>query len=66
MVQRAVREGGVRGDLTERDVVFALIRFARPLAVGLPAAEERQLAHRHLDVYIDGLCRKIHFPQRGA
>jgi hypothetical protein len=33
-----------------------MIRFARPLAVGLPAAEERALAHRHLDVYIDGLC----------
>ncbi|KQV51924.1 hypothetical protein ASC93_04500 [Massilia sp. Root335] len=56
MVQRAVQTGRVRGDLSERDVVFAMIRFARPLAVGLPAAEERALAHRHLDVYIDGLC----------
>jgi hypothetical protein len=33
-----------------------LIRFARPLAVGLPPGEERALAHRHLDFYIDGLC----------
>jgi AcrR family transcriptional regulator len=55
IVKRAVQEGRVRGDLTERDVVFALIRFARPLAVGLPVAEERALAHRHLDFYIDGL-----------
>ncbi|MGE0785697.1 MAG: TetR/AcrR family transcriptional regulator [Sandaracinaceae bacterium] len=46
----------LRGDLTERDIVFALTRFARPLAMGLPAAEERALAHRHLDFYIDGLC----------
>lgn len=56
MVKGAVRTGRVRADLSERDVVFAMIRFARPLAVGLPAAEERALAHRHLDVYIDGLC----------
>lgn len=56
MVKRAVKTGRVRSDLTERDVVFALIRFARPLAVGLPASEERALAHRHLDIYIDGLC----------
>jgi hypothetical protein len=33
-----------------------LTRFARPLALGLPAGEERALAHRHLDFYIDGLC----------
>ncbi len=26
------------------------------LAVGLPVAEERALAHRHLDFYVDGLC----------
>lgn len=56
MVKRAVQTGRVHGDLTERDVVFALIRFARPLAVELPASEERALAHRHLDIYIDGLC----------
>ena len=56
MVKRAVKTGRVRSDLTERDVVFALIRFARPLAVGLPASAERALAHRHLDIYIDGLC----------
>jgi hypothetical protein len=35
--------------------VFALVRFARPLAMGLPSSEERALAHRHLDFYIDGL-----------
>jgi AcrR family transcriptional regulator len=56
LVRRAVQAGSLRGDLSERDVVFALIRFARPLAVGLPASEERALAHRHLDFYIDGLC----------
>ena len=57
LVERVMEEGRVRSDLSERDIVFALIRFARPLAVGLPWAEERKIAHRHLDFYIDGLCR---------
>jgi AcrR family transcriptional regulator len=58
LVSRAVRDGPLRGDLSELDIVFALIRFARPLAVGLPSGEERTLAHRHLDFYIDGLCAR--------
>jgi AcrR family transcriptional regulator len=61
IVRRAVKDGPLRSDLSERDVVFALIRFARPLAIGLPLSEERALAHRHLDFYIDGLRA----PQRG-
>ena len=58
LVRRAADGGRLRDDLTERDIVFALIRFARPLAVGLPLDEERALAHRHLDFYIDGLCAR--------
>ncbi|WP_295982836.1 TetR/AcrR family transcriptional regulator [uncultured Variovorax sp.] len=56
LVRRATQAGSLRADLSERDIVFALTRFARPLAMGLPADEERALAHRHLDFYIDGLC----------
>jgi AcrR family transcriptional regulator len=48
----------LRRDASERDIVFALTRFARPLAMGLPPGEERALAHRHLDFYIDGLCAR--------
>jgi AcrR family transcriptional regulator len=55
LVQSAARDGRIRSDVSERDIVFALTRFARPLAMGLPAAEEHALAHRHLDFYIDGL-----------
>ena len=57
LVKRAVRDGPLRSDLAARDIVFALIRFSRPLAVGLPRSEEAALAHRHLDVYVDGLRR---------
>ncbi|MCR4265976.1 TetR/AcrR family transcriptional regulator [Nitratireductor sp. ZSWI3] len=56
IVGRALEDGRLRSDLTERDIVFAMIRFSRPLAVGLPLEEERAVAHRHLDFYIDGLC----------
>lgn len=55
LVARAAQDGPLRSDLSERDIVFALIRFARPLAVGLPFSEERALAHRHLDFYVNGL-----------
>jgi AcrR family transcriptional regulator len=59
LVDRAVRGGLLRSGLSERDVVFALIRFARPLAMGLSPSEERSLAHRHLDFYIDGLTAVV-------
>lgn len=62
LVDCATRAGPLRSDLSERDIVFALTRFARPLAMALPASEERALAHRHLDFYIDGLCA----PERRA
>ena len=63
LVKRVIEQGRVRGDLSEADIVFALIRFARPLALGLPWDEERAIAHRHLDFYIDGLCQRS---QHGA
>jgi AcrR family transcriptional regulator len=58
LVARAVRDGNLDSDFSERDIVFATIRFSRPLAIGLSAGEERAVAHRHLDFYIDGLCRQ--------
>lgn len=65
LVRHAVQSGSLRSDLSERDIVFALIRFGRPLAVGWPSSKERSLAHRHLDFYIDGLCAaQPHEPNR--
>ena len=43
-------------DLTVGDIVFATIRFGRPLAIGLAPAEDRAIAHCQLDRYVDGLC----------
>jgi len=58
LVAGAVQDGDLGSDVSERDIVFATIRFARPLAVGLSAGEERAIAHRQLDFYIDGLCSR--------
>jgi AcrR family transcriptional regulator len=57
IVTGAIKDGKLGSDVSERDVVFAMVRFARPLAIGLPLGEERAIAHRHLDLFIDGLCR---------
>jgi AcrR family transcriptional regulator len=58
IVARAIKDGMLGNDVSERDIVFAMIRFARPLAIGLPPSVERAMAHRHLGFYIDGLCRR--------
>jgi AcrR family transcriptional regulator len=55
MLEQGKQAGRLRDDLRLVDVVFPAIRFSRPLAIGLPPADERALAHRHLDIYIDGL-----------
>ena len=60
IVARAIKDGNLGSDVSEKDIVFAMIRFARPLAIGLSPSEERAIAHRQLSFYIDGLCR----PQR--
>lgn len=56
LVVGAAQSGSLRGGSSMGDIVFALTRFARPLAMGLDPREERALAHRHLDFYIDGMC----------
>jgi AcrR family transcriptional regulator len=55
IVERGKRDGRLRDEAKIVDIVFAVIRHWRPLAIGLPRADERALAHRHLDVYVDGL-----------
>ncbi len=56
MVRRAKADGSLRSDTRVPDIVFAVIRFSRPVSLGLDPADERALAHRHLDIYLDGLA----------
>lgn len=55
IVDQGKRSGCLREETRVVDVVFAVIRFSRPLAMGLARDDERTLAHRHLDIYLDGL-----------
>jgi AcrR family transcriptional regulator len=64
MVTRGMAEGRLPSDSSPADIVFATIRFSRPLAVGLSAANERAIAHRHIDTYVDGLDCSSRDPER--
>lgn len=55
LIERNRTDHQLRADLSVGDIVFATIRFGRPLAIGLPPAVDRAIAHRQLDLYIDGL-----------
>jgi AcrR family transcriptional regulator len=55
ILQRSRDDALIRSDVEATDIVFAVIRFSRPVKIGLTHADERALAHRHLDIYIDGL-----------
>lgn len=55
LLDRGRSDGSLRPEASGPDVAFAVIRFSRPVALGLSHADERALAHRHLDIYVDGL-----------
>lgn len=55
ILDRAKAEGAISAELTAADLASAVIRFSRPLGIGLPADRERAIAHRHIDTYVDGL-----------
>lgn len=52
----AAADGAIGPEFTAADIALAAIRFCRPLAIGLAGAEERAIAHRQLDHYLDGLA----------
>lgn len=56
LVETAQRDEAISSDITATDIAFATIRFCRPLAIGVGTAEERAIAHRQLDSYLDGLA----------
>ena len=55
IIDRGRQEGQLRSDVSPADIALATIRFCRPLAIGWSLDEERALAHRHIDVYLNGL-----------
>lgn len=56
LVGAAHRDQAIPMSIAATDIAFATIRFCRPLAIGLDIDEERAIAHRQLDSYLDGLA----------
>ncbi|MGY0058152.1 TetR/AcrR family transcriptional regulator [Streptomyces sp. LZ34] len=54
LLRRAGEAGLIRPDVVFGDIALMIIRLSRPLPGGV-IPDDEALAHRHLDVYIDGL-----------
>lgn len=55
LVDQALAAGTLRPDVTFADVGMLLVRMARPLPGPIPRDLDNRLAHRHLDLLLDGL-----------
>lgn len=56
LVAAAIDDGALDHEHTATDIALVAIRFCRPLAIGLAAADDRAIAHQQLDRYVDGLA----------
>ena len=55
MIDRALADGTLRPDVAFGDISLLIIRLTRPLPRPFPRPLDDRLAHRHLDLLIDGL-----------
>jgi AcrR family transcriptional regulator len=55
LLDHAHRDGALRKDITFGDVGLILVRLSRPLPGTLPDDVQRELAHRHADLFLAGL-----------
>ncbi|MFI0481687.1 TetR/AcrR family transcriptional regulator [Actinomadura sp. 9N215] len=55
LIAAAQEDGDLRGDVTHGDIGILLVRLSRPLPGPMPRDVADELAHRHLDLLIDGL-----------
>lgn len=68
MIDRAQAAGTLRPDVAFGDIALLLVRVARPLPGPVPRDLDDGLAHRHLDLLLDGLRvvrRRAAAPLRG-
>ncbi|MEU8138956.1 TetR/AcrR family transcriptional regulator [Streptodolium elevatio] len=55
ILDTAQEQGLVRKDIAFGDITFMVIRLTRPLPAIAKLLVDGDLAHRHLDIYLDGL-----------
>lgn len=58
LVEAARRDRAIGDDVDAGEIALATIRFCRPLAMGLERDEERAIARRQVDCYLDGLAAR--------
>jgi AcrR family transcriptional regulator len=57
LIDAAQADGSLRPDVTFGDIGTMLVRLSRPLPGSFPPALDASLAHRHLELLLDGLRR---------
>jgi AcrR family transcriptional regulator len=55
LLERAQADGLVRPEVAFGDITFMVMRLTRPLPAVTKILVDDSLAHRHLDIYLDGL-----------
>ncbi|WP_435225909.1 TetR/AcrR family transcriptional regulator [Streptomyces sp. Tue6028] len=65
LLQAAQAADEVRADVLPGDVIFMVVRLTRPLP-GRAVAEDAALAHRQLEIYLDGLRSPGASPRHGG
>jgi AcrR family transcriptional regulator len=55
IISTAAADGSLRPDVASGDIGMLLVRLGRPLPGPFPPAVNHGLAHRHLDLLLDGL-----------
>ena len=55
LTKSARRDDAIAQRIGAGDIAMAMIRFCRPLGIGLDQQAERAIAHQQLDHYLDGL-----------
>ena len=65
IIEDAQIEGSIRPDVAFGDIGLMLIRLSRPLPGGFPRQLDNSLAHRHLDLLLDGMRASGWSPSAG-
>jgi AcrR family transcriptional regulator len=55
MIELAQQEGSIRSDVAFGDIGLMLVRLSRPLPGAFPRELDDRLAHRHVDLFVQGL-----------
>jgi AcrR family transcriptional regulator len=62
MVELAQADGSLRRDVAFGDIGLMLVRLSRPLPGGFPRQLDERLAHRHIELLVQGLRTEAPLP----